>query len=444
MGLTEDKARDLCDRILGLVRADSAEVWLSEGSEQHLRYANNDITSNSVSRRIDVGLSVSYGKRSASISTNQTGDEALRTMVEKVQTMARLAPEDPESMPPVEPATYADPINWSEATANAAPGDAIERVRPVIEQARAAGVDSAGYLQRLVYGMALANSRGLFVHQRSASVGFSLTARTGEGNGSGWASTQVTDIRDLDLAPVGERAIRKALASRNAVERAPGRTTVVLEASAVRDLISLLIWDLDRRSFDEGRSFLNGLVGEGKDPVGASLFGDRATLISDPLAPEAPCATHSGGLPLNRTAWIEKGVLKTLEVGRFWAGEKKIPVQPGPGNVLMPGDGATLDELISQVDDGVLITRLWYLRQVQPQTLLYTGLTRDGTFAIRDGKVVGPVKNFRFNESPVNILRQIMASGIPERVLGSENDMPFHVPPLVVRDFNLSSVSEAS
>lgn len=444
MGLTKTEARALCDRILSLVKADAATVWASDSSDQHLRYANNDITSNSLAGRINVGLSVSYGKRSASISSNQTSDAALRAMVEKAQSMARLAPEDPESMPPVEPSAYAEPIAWADGTANAAPGDAIDRVRPVIEQARAAGVDSAGYLKRSVNGSALANSAGLFVFQRSTSVGFSLTARTPEGNGSGWASTQVTDIADLDLAPVGARAIRKALDSRNPGERAPGRTTVILEPAAVRDLIGLLTWSLDRRSYDEGRSFLNSLVTVGGDPIGAALFGDHATLISDPLHPAAPCATHSGGLPLNQTEWIAKGVLKTLDVDRYWAREKGLKPQPGPANIIMPGDGASMDELIGQVDDGVLITRLWYLRMVQPQTLLYTGLTRDGTFAIKDGKIAGPVKNFRFNESPVNILRNIVASGVPARVLGSESDMPFHVPPLVVRDFNLSSVSDAS
>ncbi|MCB1077630.1 MAG: TldD/PmbA family protein [Verrucomicrobiae bacterium] len=444
MGLTSNEAKALCDRILGLVKADDAEVWLSDSADQHLRYANNDITSNSLTRRVDVSLSVSYGKRSASISTNQTSDAALREAVEKVQAMAKLAPEDPEHLPPVEPGNYADPITWAEDTAKASPGDAIEWIRPVIEQARAARVDSAGYLKRSVGGFAQANSKGLFVHQRGTSVGFSLTARTTEGNGSGWASTQVTDVRDLDLAPVGKRAIEKALASRNPDERAPGRTTVVLEPAAVRDLLSLLIWSLDRRSYDEGRSFLNSLVPEGGNPIGAELFGTNATLISDPLYAAAPCATHSGGLPLTRTPWVENGVLKNLEVGRFWAQQKGLSPQPGPGNLIMPGDGASMDELIGQVEDGVLITRLWYLRMVQPQNLLYTGLTRDGTFAIKQGKIAGPVKNFRFNESPVNVLKQIVSSGVPARVLGSESDMPFHVPPLVVENFNLSSVSDAS
>ncbi|MCB1086727.1 MAG: hypothetical protein KDM63_06755, partial [Verrucomicrobiae bacterium] len=148
MGLTSNEAKALCDRILGLVKADDAEVWLSDSADQHLRYANNDITSNSLTRRVDVSLSVSYGKRSASISTNQTSDAALREAVEKVQAMAKLAPEDPEHLPPVEPGNYADPITWAEDTAKASPGDAIEWIRPVIEQARAARVDSAGYLKQ--------------------------------------------------------------------------------------------------------------------------------------------------------------------------------------------------------------------------------------------------------------------------------------------------------
>ncbi|MCB1064189.1 MAG: TldD/PmbA family protein [Verrucomicrobiae bacterium] len=444
MGMTKAETESLSAKILGLVKADDAELWISDNEDLQLRYANNDITSNGLIDRASVSLSVSYGKRSASISINQTDDATLRAAVEKVQAMAKLAPEDPEHLPPVEPATYAEPLTFSEATAAMSPEEALARVRPVIEKARAAGVDSAGYLQRSVSASTLANSRGLFVYQRSTDIGFSLTARTAEGRGSGWASTQVTDAGDFDLIPVGERAIDKALASRNAEERAPGRTTVVLEAAAVRDLISLLSWNLDRRDFDEGRSFLNSLVGEGEDPIGKALLGSKANLISDPLYQPAPCGTHSHGLPLARKTWIENGVLKDLYVSRYWAQKKGIAPQPGPGNLIIPGEGKSMEELIGQVEDGVLITRLWYLRMVQPQTLLYTGLTRDGTFAIRNGEIANPVKNFRFNESPVNVLKNIVSSGQPVRVLGSESDMPCHVPPLVVSDFNLSSVSDAS
>jgi predicted Zn-dependent protease len=312
----------------------------------------------------------------------------------------------------------------------------------VIERARNAGVDTAGYLKRTVVGSTLANTSGLFVHQRSTTVGFSVTARTPAGRGSGWASTQATDIRDLDLAAAGDRAIQKALDSRNPVERRPGRTTVVLEPAAVRDLVSWLVHSLDRRPFDEGRSFLNGLAEH--DPVGRRLFGEQATIFSDPLDTSAPCPTHSGGLPLVHTPWIDSGVLKTLAVERFWAKKQGVTPQPGPGNLLMAGEGRSLDELVGMVDDGVLVTRIWYLRSVDPQTLLLTGLTRDGTFAILKGKLAGPVKNFRFNVSPAQMLERLVASGVPTRVLGAESDSPACVPAIVVEDFNLSSVSDAS
>jgi predicted Zn-dependent protease len=438
------ETESLCSKILGLVKADAAELYVSDSVDLLLRSANNDITSNGLIDRISISLSVSFGKRSASISVNQTDDETLRAAVAKVEAMAKLAPEDPEHLPPVEPGTYATPLTWSDATAAMTPEEALAQLRPVIEAARTAGVESAGYLERSVNGSAYANSRGVFIFERSTSVGFSMTARTGEGRGSGWASTQVTDAGALDLGPVGERAIAKALASRDAVERPAGRTTVVLEAAAARDLLGLLSWGLDRRDFDEGRSFLNGLVKEGEDPIGQSLFGERATVFSDPLYAAAPSGVHQSGLPLGRTAWIENGVLKNLPVARFWAQQQGIAPQPWPGNLIMPGEGKSLDELIAGVEDGVLITRLWYLRMVQPESLLYTGLTRDGTFAIKDGKIAGPVKNFRFNETPVNVLKNIVASGTPERVLGSESQMPMHVPPLVVENFNLSSVSDAS
>lgn len=442
--MNRPETESLCEKILGLVKADNAELWVRDSKDLQLRSANNDITSNGLVDRVRISLSVSYGKRSASISVNQIDDQTLREAVEKVQAMAKLAPEDPEFLPPVEPAGYAEPLTFSEATAAMTPAEALARVRPVIEQSRAAGVESAGYLERSVNGSSLANSRGLFVFQRETRIGYSVTARTIEGGGSGWASTQVTDVGELDLAPVGLRAIEKALASRNPKERAPGRTTVVLEPAAVRDLLGLLAWSLDRRDFDEGRSFLNGLAGDGEEPVGKALFGTKATLISDPLFPQAPCETHSHGLPLTRTPWIENGILKNLSVGRYWGRKLGIAPQPGPGNLIMPGEGRSLDELIGQVADGVLITRLWYLRMVQPQTLLYTGLTRDGTFAIKDGALAGPVKNFRFNESPVKVLQNLVASGRPVRVLGSESSLPVHAPPLVVDDFNLSSVSDAS
>ncbi|MEM7697582.1 MAG: TldD/PmbA family protein [Verrucomicrobiota bacterium] len=444
MGLTKSEFESIGDRILSQIEADSAQLHLRQTEDLQLRSANNDITSNGVVDRFRIDIQVSYGKRSASIEINQSDDASIRDAVGRVQQMAKLAPEDPEHVPPVEPGEYLDPITFSEATADLSPEDLLSRMRPVIEQSRAADVDGAGFLERSVTSAALINTNGLFLHERSTGVTFSLTARTSEGRGSGWASTQATDASKLDLATAGERAIQKALASRNAKRREAGRTTVVLEAPGVRDLLSILSWNLGKRNYDEGRSFLNGLVEEGDKIIGSEAFGKTATIFSDPLYPNAPCSVHSGGIPRQKTTWIDRGVVKNLIIPRYWAQKLGIAPVPGPGNLIMPGEGETTEELISKVEDGVLITRLWYLRQVQPQTLLYTGLTRDGTFAIRDGELAEPVNNFRFNESPTNVLRNIVSSGIAERVQGSEASSPAHVPPLLVEDFNLSSISDAS
>jgi predicted Zn-dependent protease len=373
-----------------------------------------------------------------------TGPAALAALVEKAHQLARLAPDDPEHMPPPEPARFAIPVAWSAATAAAGPSAAIGWLRPAIERAREAGVAAAGYLKKSVARSTLAATNGLFVHQGTTTVGYSMTARTASGNGSGWASGQVNDATALDCAMVADRAIGKALAARNPRPREAAPTTTVLEPAAVRDLVAWLVWHLDRRRYDEGRSFLNGMVEEGGPLLGAAIFGDKASVYSDPLDRAAPCLTHADGLPLSRTPWIDRGRLGALGVDRFWAGKQRLPPQPWPGNIIMPGEGKSLDQLIAPIDDGILVTRIWYLRMLEPQVPLVTALTRDGTFAIRKGEIVGPVNNFRFNESPATLLRRIIALGEPTRVLGSESDLPAAVPPLVIDGFGLSSVSEST
>ncbi|MEM7144980.1 MAG: TldD/PmbA family protein [Verrucomicrobiota bacterium] len=423
--------------------ADEATVSVGHADRLNVRFANNDVTTNGSVESVSVHLTVSYGKRSASITVTETGTKALEDAVETVQAMAKLAPENPEHMPLSGPREFAEAKTYVVRTAEAGAPEMMAWVRPVVERARNAGVTGAGFIERGVRAGALANSAGLFAYDRATSVSFSMTARTREGKGSGWASTQVTDAGELDLEPVGWRAIEKAMASSEPASMEAGRVTVVLEPAAVRDLVSLLSWGLTRRPVDEGRSFLNELAGD-EAPLGKELFGSKATIYSDPLDRRVPCATHVGGVPRERTEWVGDGVLRNLSVNRFWAKEQGIDPLPSPGNLIVPGEGKSLTDLIGSVDKGVLITRLWYLRMVQPQSLLYTGLTRDGTFRIEDGEVKEAVNNFRFNESPVNVLRNLVVTGVPERVMGSEGRMAMLVPAMVVEDFNLSSVSEAS
>jgi len=443
MVLSEQQGRDLVEQVLALSKADSAEVSVASSQNTNIRFANNDLTTNGSIGGLSLTVSSSFGTRSASVTIDRTDRGSLQDAVARSEAMAKLAPENPEFMPPLGPQKYAEPKCWDEVTASAGMAELAAKAAPVLEASRSAGVESAGYLERSAVSRISGNSAGLFLYQPETGVDFSVTSRIEEGRGSGWASQQSTTIAGVDLAPVGQRAIEKALASRHAKAAASGRLPVILEASAARDMVSSLIYQLDRRSVDEERSFLNSLGG--LDAVGSEVFGNRATMRSDPGDSQVPASVADwSGLPAGAETWIEAGKLKQLHCGRYWAKRQSVDPQSHPTNLLVDGEGKQLAELMSGVERGILVTRLWYIRMVQPQTLLLTGLTRDGTFLIENGEIAGPVKNFRFNESPVNVLKNLAASGVPERVLGSEGATPMLVPPMLIDGFNLSSVSDAS
>jgi predicted Zn-dependent protease len=249
----------------------------------------------------------------------------------------------------------------------------------------------------------------------------------------------------VDFKAASERAVAKARLSRQPTAIEPGRYTVILEPTAVGNLLSRLTGAFNARSADEGRSFFSRQGGGTK--IGMKVVDERVTLWSDPFDPEAPAQAFSGeGLPLRRISWIENGVVKNLAYDRYWARQKGTEPTPFPGTLRMSGGTATLEELIASTQRGILVTRFWYIRGVDPRTILLTGLTRDGTFLIEQGRVTRAVKNLRFNESPVFMLNNVEALGRPERVNASESlgpGMPIIVPPLKVRDFNFTSLSDA-
>ena len=439
---SEAQTRELADKILKLSKADSAVVHISNSDDANLRFANNDITSNAARKLLSLSVTSNFGTRSASVEWNQTADASLQEAVSRSEQMAKLAPENPEFMPPLGKQDYEEAATYSTNTAASGPPELAAWLQPAIDSTRAAKVSGAGFLNRKISVNAIANSAGLFAYQPITTVDFSITARSRNGNGSGWSSCQFTDSQDLSLKSTAQTAVNNALESRKPASMDPGKYPVVLEASAARNLVGLLIWALNQRSSDEKRSFLSSLSKE--NPIGQNLFGDNATLYSDPSYKAAPGSIFSHDGQANRhTDWIKDGTLNNLSSSRYWAKKQNIQATPYASNVIMPGEGHSLDQLIKKVDRGVLITRLWYLRMVQPQSLLYTGLTRDGTFLIENGKISKPINNFRFNESPATLLKRIIASGSPERVLGSEGSMPMHIPPLLVDDFHFSSVSDA-
>jgi predicted Zn-dependent protease len=264
---------------------------------------------------------------------------------------------------------------------------------------------------------------------------FTVTMRSNDGTGSGWVSRDFNDVGKFDAEEASKIAIDKALMSREAKAIEPGKYTVILEPAASEDLLGNMFRSFDARRADEGRSFMSK---EGGTKLGEKIVDERVNIWSDPLHAEVPTSTWNGdGQPLKKMGWIENGVVKNLAYSRYWAAQKGVEPVPFPSNFIMEGGNASLDDLIKDTKKGILVTRLWYIRSVDPQTLLYTGLTRDGTFYIENGKIKHPVKNFRFNESPIIMLNNLETLGTQVRMNGNL------IPYMKVRDFTFTSLSDA-
>ena len=445
--LSRAEARQLAERVLAHAKSDGCLVSISSGVSGNTRYARNEVTTGGDT--VDAGVTVTsrFGKRAASVSTNVLDDAALTRAVETSERLARLAPENPELMPLLPAQVFAEVPALSNATAGLDAARRAEAVAAVTGASGRARLAAAGLVHRVAGAGAVANSAGLFAYHASSSAVHTCTVRTPDGRGSGWAGTAHNDWgRMTPAATLAARAIGKAQGTRDAAELAPGAYTVLLEPTAVANLLGLLAFSLNARAADEGRSFFSKRGGGNK--IGEKVVDERVTLASDPSDPDLLTAPYTGeGLPVGATTWIENGVLKNLAYDRFWADKQgRAPASLG-GGFRLRGGSATTEELIGGVDDGLIVTRFWYIRPVDQRTLLFTGITRDGVFRIQGGKVTGAVRNFRFNESPVAILNNLAAIGRPERVSSSESGdvggAAVVVPPLVVRNFHFTSVSEA-
>jgi predicted Zn-dependent protease len=460
--LGRDEAQALARRILAFATADSTRVTIRSGARANSRFAVNQMSTAGDNTDTVVTVLSAFGRRSATATTNKLDDAALRQVVANSEALARLSPEDPEAMPELEPQSYRDGIGWSEATAQLDPEARAAAIGRIIEPARAAGLVSTGYIESRGTALAIANSRGLFAYGRNTEAVLTTTVRTSDGQGSGWGGAAHWDWNRLDPEALGATAIRKAQASRNAVAVEPGRYTVVLEPTAVGNLVQLLMGAMNARNADEGRSFFTKQGGGNK--IGLKVMDDRVTLVSDPLDPDIGTNPFAGdGLPLGRTVWIENGVVRNLAYDRFWARKQgRVPNTGGGGGgfggggggggfgggagLRMSGGEGSLEDLVAGTERGILVTRFWYIRPVDPRTVLYTGLTRDGTFLIENGRITKAVKNFRFNESPIFMLNNLEAMSRAIRVSASESGntgQAIVVPAIRTREFSFTSLSDA-
>ncbi|MCJ8209452.1 TldD/PmbA family protein [Mucilaginibacter sp. RS28] len=441
---SQEEAQALMKKALSFSKADECEINFNGSVGGNIRYARNSVsTSGSVSQTSMV-ISSAFGKKLGVVTLNEYDDKSIESAVRRSEELAQLAPENPEYMPMLGPQNFAAPSPrlYDQKTGDMTPKQRTDMVAQSLQVAKDGKLTAAGFLQNQGAFSAMMNSKGLFAYNKSSDINFSITMRTTDGAGSGYASRDFEDFNDMDTLKLSQIAGKKASGSAGAKALEPGKYTVILEPAAGVVLLENLYGGLDARSADEGRSFLSKKGGGTK--LGEKLLDERVNIYSDPQDPRMPTSTWSGeGLPQEKISWIEKGVIKNLFYSRYWAQKKGVKPVPGPSGVIMEGGDASLEDLIKSTEKGILVTRLWYIRPVDPQTLLYTGLTRDGTFYIENGQIKFPVKNFRFNESPVIMLNNLEALGKPERTVSGESFQSALIPPMKIRDFTFSSLSDA-
>ncbi len=384
-------------------------------------------------------LSVVVGKRHADVASNQTDEASVRVLAARAVQMAKLAPEDPEAMPLLGMSAYPTaPDAWDPALAEVSDEARASIARVAMATTRQAGLEEAGYFQNDAETFVVVNSAGLRIGTRRTYGEVTLTARTPDATGSGWGMCASYRASELDAAAAARAACDKATRSAHARALEPGKYTVVLEPGAVGDLLGFLAGSLDARAVDEGRSALSRPGGGSR--LGEKIASDLVTLVSDPGDAELPVAPFDDdGLPRRRLEWLDRGVLSTLDYDRYWAAKQGKQPTPSGGWHLLGGNAASVDELVAGVKRGLLVTRFWYTRWLDPQLALITGLTRDGVFLIEDGRVVAPVNNFRWNESPIHMLAGCDAlTKQTWRV-----DRGARVPAIRTTEFNMASLSEA-
>jgi predicted Zn-dependent protease len=438
---TKEEAQALLKKVLSYSKAEECEVSLNGSEGGNVRYALNAVSTAGDISTVSLAVTSVYGKKAGTATINEFDDAALERVVRRSEELAQLAPSNPEYMPMLGPGEFKESPTYNANTAAMTPESRADMVGKSIGITKEAKLNAAGFLENSSGFNAMMNSKGLFAYNKSSDVTFSITTRNEAGTASGYAARGFTDVSKLDTASATRVAAMKANSSMGARAIEPGKYTVILEPVAGTYMLENM-FRFDARSAEEGRSFLSKKGGGTR--LGEQLVDPKVTIYSDPFNADLPGSTWGGdGLPREKTVWIDKGVVKNLSYSRYWAQKKGVAPVPNGSNIIMEGGDATLEELIKSTERGILVSRLWYIRMVDPQSLLLTGLTRDGTFYIENGKIKFPIKNFRFNESPVIMLNNLEALGKQERSISIESYRSYLIPPMKIRDFTFSSLSDA-
>jgi predicted Zn-dependent protease len=466
------KPQDLVEKALELSRADGAVVLVDAATDANLRWANNTLTTNGVSAGQQVTvISVTNGATgAASASVGVVGRSGVD--LSSIEDLVRASEQAAAESGPADDANQLVPgrasADWDEPPAQT-DISVFSAFAPALGEtfaaARAEGSLLFGYAEHSLSTQYLGSSTGLRLRHAQPTGSVQLNAKSGDRTRSAWAGVPTADFSDVDVVAVGQDLARRLEWAKRKIDLPAGRYETLLPPSSVADLMIYAYWSAALRDAVDGRSVFSKSGGGAK--LGENVAGSSAikpTLRSDPTAPGLECTPYvdayssgssqsvfDNGLALAPTEWIKDGELAALLSTRQTAAAAKEPVTPGIDNLILEaaagGNGPSLSELTASTGDGLLLTSLWYIREVDPQTLLLTGLTRDGVYKVEGGEVVGEVNNFRFNESPVSLLSRIAEAGRTERTFSREWGDYFNrtaMPALRIPDFNMSSVSPAS
>jgi PmbA protein len=457
--LDQPKAQQLFDRIRKFCTSGELEVIFSSTDYSLTRFANNTIHQNVSELNEVASIRVAFDGKTARATTNRFDDESLRRAVQSAESISRVEEPDPDRLPMAraeEGEIALSPQRWFAQTAEITPADRAEAVSKIVAVAKKNKLVTAGIYSTSKSAEAVVNSNGLNVFHRQTAAEVSITMLGDDS--SGWQKSNSPQASNLDPVRLAEIAAKKARDSNGPKELAPGKYTVVLEPAAVLDLIGFMFWDFGGQAILDQRSFLN-------NRIGTRLFGENITITDDVYHPLQSNAPFDGeGVRRERVTLVEKGVIRKLVYARATAekmrkseaaakvGEIKVtghgfplPNEMGeaPTNIVFitPGGEQTVEQMIAETEKGILITRLWYIREVDPYEKILTGMTRDGTFLVEDGKVKQGIRNFRFNQSLIEFLSNVEAMGQAVRASGEEAfDMV--VPAMKVKGFNFTEVTK--
>ncbi|HUI83652.1 MAG TPA: TldD/PmbA family protein [Candidatus Binatia bacterium] len=460
--LTREPAHDIFDRLRKHCTADEIEMLISGGRSALTRFANNTIHQNVAEEQYQISVRVSLAGRTARATTNKHDDGSLQRVVESAEALARVQQPDPDLLPMPSPdevnqdgaeAGVAVVQRYFEHTAQLTPPERAAAVAQMVATAKKHGLTAAGIFSSAEAVEGIFNSRGLaeWYEQTLAEVSITMLGETS----SGWQKGNSPNVAQLDPAKLAEVAAQKAIAARNPGELAPGKYTVILEPAAVLDAVGFMFWDFGGSALLEQRSFLNGRMG-------TQLFGDNITILDDVYHPLQTGMPFDGeGMKRHRLKLVENGTVRAVTYARSSAKRMRDselagemgPITPtghgfplpneigeAPLNIVFAvpeGKSQSVEQMIASTEHGILVTRLWYIREVDPYEKILTGMTRDGTFLVRGGELQGGIRNLRFNESLVRMLCNVEAMGEPVRASGEES-MDMVVPAMMIREFNFT------